>query len=228
MRKVTIVWYFSVFVMMCLVLCAVPLGAQSQSARAAPDASGFALLVDVSDYGDASIKPLPSEGAGVSDIRDALQSTGGFPGGQINILRGGSATREGIVEALTSVMERASGKSEVRFCFYLKGRSLDSQGKTYFLPYDARVGAPPLSDGSFTLHDKAGNTTIVPVDQISAAFTVFASRYALGKYCFDAENYTEALSQLKQVSPPTDDALYLAALSHRHLKDADQAIERRS
>ena len=142
MRKSTIVRCFSVFVMMCSAFCAVPVIAQSQPARVAPDASGFALLVDVSDYGDASIKPLPSEGAGVSDIRDALQSTGGFPEGQINILKDGSATREGIIEALTSVMERASGKSEVRFFLYLKGRSLDSQGKTYFLPYDARVGAP--------------------------------------------------------------------------------------
>ncbi len=142
MKKSTIVRRFSVFVVMCLVLFSVPLVARSQPARAATDASGFALLVDVSEYGDASVRPLPSEGTGVSDIRDALQSTGGFPEGQINILKDGSATREGIIEALTSVMERASGKSEVRFFLYLKGRSLDSQGRKYFLPYDARVGAP--------------------------------------------------------------------------------------
>ncbi len=94
----------------------------------------------------------------------------------------------------------------------------------YTLPEDAEL-AGEWEISSLTLHDRAGNTTIVPADQISATFTVFASRYALGKYYFDAEDYTEALSQLNQVSPPTDDALYLAALSHHHLSDADQAIE---
>jgi hypothetical protein len=94
----------------------------------------------------------------------------------------------------------------------------------YTLPEDAKL-AGEWQISSLTLHDKAGNTTIVPADQINATFTVFASRYALGKYYFDAEDYTEALSQLSQVSPPTDDALYLAALSRYHLSDADQAIE---
>ncbi len=94
----------------------------------------------------------------------------------------------------------------------------------YTLPEDAKL-AGKWRISSLTLHDKAGNTAIAPADQINVTFTVFPSRYALGKYYFDAEDYTEALSQLNQISPPTDDALYLAALSHHHLKDADQAIE---
>jgi hypothetical protein len=94
----------------------------------------------------------------------------------------------------------------------------------YTLPEEARL-AGEWRISSLTLHDKAGNTTIVPADQIKETFTVFASRYALGKYYFDAKDYTEALSQLNQVSPTTDDALYLAALSQYHLNDADQAIE---
>ena len=94
----------------------------------------------------------------------------------------------------------------------------------YTLPEDAKLEGE-WQIGSLILHDKAGNITVVPADQINATFMVFASRYSLGKYYFDAEDYTEALSHLNQVSPPTDDTLYLAALSHHHLNDADQAIE---
>jgi hypothetical protein len=38
-------------------------------------------------------------------------------------------------------MGQAKGQPEVRFFFYLEGRSLEAQGKAYFLPYDARLGA---------------------------------------------------------------------------------------
>jgi tetratricopeptide (TPR) repeat protein len=77
---------------------------------------------------------------------------------------------------------------------------------------------------ALTLHDKAGNTTHYSADQINATFLVFASRYLLGKYYFDAEDYTEALSQFEQVSPPSDDARYLTALVHYHQNDLAKAL----
>ncbi|MFQ5798808.1 MAG: PEGA domain-containing protein, partial [Bacteroidota bacterium] len=75
------------------------------------------------------------------EIKKALRSVAGFPERQIQVVTGENATREGITEALTAVVERARTQANARFLFYLKGRSLRAQGKNYFLPYDARVGA---------------------------------------------------------------------------------------
>jgi hypothetical protein len=77
----------------------------------------------------------------VDKIKNALHSVGGFPEGQIQFLAGENATREGITEALTAIVERAKTQANAHFLFYLKCRSLKTQDKNYFLPYNARVGA---------------------------------------------------------------------------------------
>jgi hypothetical protein len=127
-------------VVLCAFVCALPVGARAQPAPA-PDGTGFALLVDISDYRDTDIPPLRWKSPEVDKIKNALRSVAGFPEQQIYVVTGENATREGITEALTAVVERAKTQANARFLFYLKGRSLRAQGKNYFLPYDARVGA---------------------------------------------------------------------------------------
>ncbi|MBM3235316.1 tetratricopeptide repeat protein [Candidatus Poribacteria bacterium] len=78
---------------------------------------------------------------------------------------------------------------------------------------------------ALTLQDKAGNRASFAADQIKATFLVFASRFLLGKYYFDAGDYTEALVQLEQVSPKSDDAHYLTALAYYQQKDLTKALE---
>gem|GEM_PF-6615526 len=93
----------------------------------------------------------------------------------------------------------------------------------YTLP-ETPDAAGEWSVAALTLHDKAGNTTHLSADQLNATFLVFPSRIALGKHYFDAEDYTEALSQFEQVSPPSDDARYLSALVHYHQQDLARAL----
>jgi hypothetical protein len=126
---------------LCAFVCALPAGSHAQPAGSAPDEAGFALLVDISGYRDTNIPALRWESRDVDRIKNALHSVGGFPEGQIQVVAGENATREGITEALTAVVERAKTQVSARFLFYLKGRSLRAQSKSYFLPYDARVGA---------------------------------------------------------------------------------------
>ena len=118
-----------------------PVESWGQLASSVPDEAGFALLVDISDYRDTGIPPLRAKSNEVDKIKNALHSVGGFPEGQIRVLAGENATREDIAEALTTIMERTQTQANARFLFYLKGRSLRVQGKSYFLPYNARVGA---------------------------------------------------------------------------------------
>ena len=125
----------------CLFLGVLPVESWGQLANSGLDETGFALLVDVSDYSDANIPPLREKSAEVDNIKDALHSAGGFPSQQIQVVAGENATREGIAEALTAIVERAKRKEQARFLFYLKGRSLKTLNNNYFLPYDARLGA---------------------------------------------------------------------------------------
>jgi tetratricopeptide (TPR) repeat protein len=74
------------------------------------------------------------------------------------------------------------------------------------------------------LRDKAGNTAHFSAEQLNAKFFVFANQFALGKYYFDVGDYTEALVQLEQVSPPNDDARYLTALAYYQQRDMAQAL----
>ena len=119
---------------LCAFICSLPLVSRAQPVSSAPDKAGFALLVDVSDYEDASIPPLRWKSREVDKIGDALRSAAGFPEGQIQVLAGEKATREGITEALTAVVNRAKMRANARFIFYLKGRSLMAQDIIYFLP----------------------------------------------------------------------------------------------
>jgi len=119
-----------------------PMESWAQPPRAAPDKAGYALLVDISDYEDESVPPLRWESRDVDKIKEALYSVGGFPEEQIHVLAGEKATREGITELLTTVVESAQAQSNARLLFYIKGRSLRVQDKEHFLPYDARLGAP--------------------------------------------------------------------------------------
>jgi hypothetical protein len=136
----------------CLFFAVLPVASWSQLASWELDETGFALLVDVSDYRDASIPPLRENSNGVDKIKGALHSVGGFPAQpqgesvgdlreQIRVVTGENATREGITEALTIIVERATRKEKARFLFYIKGRSLKTPDKNYFLPYNARMGA---------------------------------------------------------------------------------------
>lgn len=128
-------------VVFCILTCVLMTGLWAQPARDAPDGAGFALLVDVSDYRDAGIPPLRWKSIEVDKIRDALYSAGGFPESQVRVLAGEDATREGIMESFTAVVESAKARSDARFFLYVKGRSLESGDIRYFLPYDARSGA---------------------------------------------------------------------------------------
>jgi len=89
---------------------------------------------------------------------------------------------------------------------------------------DEQAPAGEWSVAAIALEDKAGNKTGLSGDQLNAKFHVFASRFALGKYHFDSEDYDKALDQLKQISAPDDDAHYFTALSHYHLDNQDDAL----
>jgi len=130
-------------ILLCILTCTLTIASWAQSARAAPDRAGFALLVDISGYREnTGISPLQWKSREVDRIKDALSSAGGFPESQIHVLTDENATREGIIESLTAIVEDAQAQADARFFLYVKGRSLALQGKRYFLPYDARVGAP--------------------------------------------------------------------------------------
>jgi len=133
---------FQVMVL-CALICALPVESWGQLFSSASDELGFALLVDVSDYRDADIPPLREKSREVEKIKNALHSVGGFPEPQIRVVTGIKATRDGITEALTAIVERTKMRrhDDTHFLFYFKGRSLNVQGKKFFLPYDARVGA---------------------------------------------------------------------------------------
>ncbi len=141
MRKCIKIRLFQVVALCATFFFALPVESLGQRVNSAPDESGFALLVDISDYRDTSIPPLRAKSNEVDKIKNALHLVGGFPEGQIHVLTGENATREDIAEALTTIMESTQTQANARFLFYLKGRSLRVQGKSYFLPYNARVGA---------------------------------------------------------------------------------------
>ncbi len=92
-----------------------------------------------------------------------------------------------------------------------------------------------------TLQDKAGNSAPFSANQINATFLVFASRFLLGKYYFDAGDYNEALVKFKQVITPVaqrrgeaafqaeslllrDDARYLTALTYYQQDDLTKTL----
>ena len=83
---------------------------------------------------------------------------------------------------------------------------------------------------ALTLQDKAGNSVPFSANQINATFLVFASRFLLGKYYFDAGDYNEALVQFKQVITQAeslllrDDARYLTALTYYQQDDLTKAL----
>jgi hypothetical protein len=128
-------------VALCAFFYALPVESWSQLTSTAEDKAGFAFLVDVSSYRDANIPALRGKSNEVHKIKNALHLVGGFPEGQIQVLAGENATREGLIEALTNIVARAERRANNRFLFYLKGRSVSVQGKKYFLPYDARLVA---------------------------------------------------------------------------------------
>jgi len=127
--------------LLCALVCAFPVELQGQLVSSILDRTGFALLVDVSDYRDANIPPLRAKSNEGDKIKNALLSVGGFPEGQIQFLAGEKATREGITEALTAMVERAKTQANAHVLFYLKCRALKTPDQNYFLPYNARVGA---------------------------------------------------------------------------------------
>ena len=141
MRKCIKIRLFQVVALCATFFFALTVESWGQLDSSAPDESGFALLVDISDYRDTDIPPLRAKSNEVDKIKNALHLVGGFPEGQIQVLAGENATREDIAEALTTIMESTQTQANARFLFYLKGRSLRVQGKNYFLPYEARVGA---------------------------------------------------------------------------------------
>jgi hypothetical protein len=108
--------------------------------------------------------------------------------------------------------------SDIRF------QTPDTYQFRYQLPQNP-TAAGEWSIAALTLQDKAGNTTNFSAAQLNATFLVFASRFLLGKYYFDAGDYTEALVQLEQVSPKSDDALCLTALAYYQQKDLTKALE---
>ena len=140
-------------VMLCALLCALPVTSWGQIANSTSDETGFALLVDVSDYRDANIPPLRAKSNEVDKIKNVLHLVGGFPEQQIQVIAGENATREGIREMLTAIVEHAKTQANARFLFYLKGRSLSAQGKNYFLPHDARISAASTYIEETTLMD---------------------------------------------------------------------------
>ncbi|MEK7395446.1 MAG: tetratricopeptide repeat protein, partial [Candidatus Poribacteria bacterium] len=75
------------------------------------------------------------------------------------------------------------------------------------------------------LRDKAGNESIIAGDQIKVSFTVFADRFELGKFYFDAGNYTNALPQFTQIQSKDDNTQYFIALSYYHQSDIKKALE---
>lgn len=119
----------------------IPSNSYAQLATPEPDETCFALLVDISDYKDSEIHSLKSKGRGINEIRDSLRSIGGYPDKQIYLVQNEKATREGIVETLTMVINRIKTQENARFFFYLKTRYIKAQNETYLLPYDARIGA---------------------------------------------------------------------------------------
>ena len=170
-KKYTRMRLFQIMVF-CAFVCVLPVGSRAQPAGSAPDETGFALLVDISDYRDANIPPLRWKSREVDEIKNALRSVAGFPERQIQVVTGENATREGITEALTTVVERARTQANARFLFYLKGRSLRTQGKNYFLPYDARVGAVLTYIEEATLMDWFNNVPLTMKVFIQATWAI--------------------------------------------------------
>ena len=99
----------------------------------------------------------------------------------------------------------------------------DTYQFSYVLP-ETPAAAGTWQILALTLQDKAGNRAPFSAGQINATFHVYASRFALGKHCFDAEDYAGALVQLEQVSPTSDDARYLTALAYYHQGDLTQGL----
>jgi hypothetical protein len=127
-------FYIAILVASCILI-------SITSAQTGIDDNGFALLIDVSEYKDAKISPLLPKYGDVDKIKKSLVSIGGFPDSQVYVVSGQNATREGITEALTAIVESAKSKPNTRFLLYFRGRSLKVQGINYYLPYDARIGA---------------------------------------------------------------------------------------
>jgi len=94
---------------------------------------------------------------------------------------------------------------------------------SYTIP-NVPASAGEWSVAAITLEDKAGNKADLSGEQISAKCQVFPSRFALGKYYFDAEDYARALDHLKQIAPPDDDTHYFSALSYHYLNDQAEAL----
>ena len=184
---------FHQVVVFCILTCFLATGLCVQPARAAPDEAGFALLVDVSDYRDADIPPLRWKSMEVDKIRDALYSAGGFPESQVHVLAGEDATRDAIMESFTALVESAKTRSDARFFLYVKGRSLKSGDRRYFLPYNARYGATSTYIGEDEMDDW--------LDQIRFSKALIQATWDVGDQ--DDGNFSSALADLLR-DPKTD------------------------
>jgi len=94
---------------------------------------------------------------------------------------------------------------------------------SYAIP-DAASSTGEWHVSAVVLEDKAGNKTELSSDQINAVFHAFASRFDLGRYYFDTEDYDKALGHLGRIDPPTDDAHYFSALAYYQKNDIIAAL----
>ena len=113
-----------------------------------------------------------------------------------------------------------------------KSFNLPSDGIAFQSPATYQFSYKLLKDqtgkwdiSEITLHDKAGNSSIIQGNQIKISVTVFADSFELGRYYFDSGNYADALSRFSKISPQNDDVLYFVFLCQYHQSEIEKALE---
>jgi hypothetical protein len=110
---------------------------------------GHALIVGVGSYREAPRLDVPIAAADAKAVAETLMNPAlcGYPPGQVELLSGETATREGLLAALERLAQRVK-PDDTAFVFHVGHGDYGTDGAYYLLSHDSRVEGGKVTAGT--------------------------------------------------------------------------------